>query len=268
MLNFAAICPHPPIIIPTIGKQNLIKVSETIEAMERLSEKFREKDPETVVIISPHAPIAANSFIINTANTVVGHFANFGDFDTELTFKNDLDLIKEIEKKFQVLSKLKNIPVQTRAMKELDHGTLVPAYYLAKGKPDFNLVSMSYSRLDLKTHFKLGKILQQTIQQQDRKIGIIASGDLSHRLTKDAPAGYSPQAEKFDKKLIKLLKKKDVDAILNLDPNLVQQAGQCGYRSIIILLGALSNLEYEAEILSYQGPFGVGYLVAWLKLKS
>jgi len=55
--------------------------------------------------------------------------------------------------------------------------------------------------------------------------------------------------------------------IANLDHELIEKAAQCGYRSILILLGVLNNVSYQTEILSYEAPFGVGYLVANLKLE-
>ncbi len=106
------------------------------------------------------------------------------------------------------------------------------------------------------------------MESHSKSVALIASGDLSHRLTPQAPAGFSPRGKEFDEKLISLLKKKDVDAILNMSPELLEEVGECAYRSIIILLGALSNKEWEVEILSYEGPFGVGYLVASFRLPN
>ena len=257
-LKFAAICPHPPIIIPTIGNPiDLKKVSNTIEGMEKLADIFAKSLSDTILIISPHFPVDLNYFILSHSPTLFGHFYNFGDFKTELIFKNDLELVGLIEKE----CKKAKIPLKKAEIKELDHGVLVPIYYLSKKYPNFKIVPLSLSFLSLEEHFKFGEALQASIKQCNKNIGIIASGDLSHRLTFDAPAGYSPHAQKFDKEIIELLKKRDVKGILNMDQDLVEEAGECGYRSIIILLGALSNTEWQPEILSYEAPFGVGYLV-------
>lgn len=261
--TFASICPHPPIMIPTIGGPADLKlVSRTIQGMEKLSEKFAKAKPEAVIVISPHGPVDLYYFTINQSPTLVGHFYNFGDFGTELIFENDLEFIKEIEKE----CKTAKIPLRVADISELDHGVLVPLYYLAQKYTNFKVVPLAYSYLDLETHFKFGKILQKSAIASKCRIGIIASGDLSHRLTPDAPAGYSPAGKEFDEELIEMLKKKDVKGILNMDPDLVEEAGECGYRSIIILLGALDGLNWQPEIISYEGPFGVGYLVANFKL--
>ncbi|MDI6592140.1 MAG: AmmeMemoRadiSam system protein B [Patescibacteria group bacterium] len=262
-LVFASICPHPPIIIPTIGRPTDLKiVSKTIAGMEKLAKRFAEARPLSVIVISPHGPVDFNYFTITNSPTLAGHFYNFGDFQTELIFKNDEKLIEEIGNE----CKKQKTPLRIANIKELDHGVLVPLYYLAKGYSSFKVVPLAYSYLNLETHFKFGQLLKSIVNSQRSKVGIVASGDLSHRLTPDAPAGYSPRGKEFDERLVELLKKKDVKGILNLDPDLVEEAGECGYRSIIILLGALNGLDWQPEILSYEGPFGVGYLVANFKL--
>lgn len=260
-LVFSSICPHPPIIIPTIGGEELEKIKNSVQALEKLNKEFVQTKPGTVVVISPHAPTLPQAFCISRSEDLSGNFGAFGDFSTELKFKNDTDLADEILK-----SSKKQIPIQAIENPELDHGILVPLYYVTKGYTNIKLVPLSFSILDLDVHFQFGKNLFEIINQSKKKIAVIASGDLSHRLTPSAPAGYSPKGKEFDKKLVDLLKKKDIKGILNLDPELIEEAGECGLRSIIILLGILDKIDYQVEILSYEGPFGVGYLVAQFKL--
>ena len=234
-----------------------------IEALKKISQIYSETHPETIILVSPHAPFLPDVFAFNSADNFFGHFTQFGDFSTELSFKNDKDLLKEI------LEELKKaqIPFGLIESKELDHGTLVPLYYLNLGL-NFKLISFSYSLLPRETHFYLGQTLLKVIQKSNKKIAFVASGDLSHRLTYDAPGGFSPRGKEFDEKIVKLLREKKVQEIINLDEDLVEEAGECGFRSLLILLGVLEGLNWEPEILSYEGPFGVGYLVANFKLKS
>jgi len=260
-LVFAAISPHPPIILPTIGSPpDLKKAKKTIEGMKKLSEIFAEAKPETVLVISPHGPVDFNQFSIVNSPTLAGHFYNFGDFRTELIFKNDEKLIELIEKE----TRKENIPLRSINLEELDHGVSVPLYYLSQKLPNIKVIPLAYSYLDLETHFKFGKILQSVVNCQKSKFGIVASGDLSHCLKEDGPYGFHPDGPKFDKALIESLKEKNIKEVFKLE-EIFPQASECGYRSIIILLGALDGLDWQPEILSYEGPFGVGYLVANLK---
>lgn len=262
MLSFAAFTPHPPILIPTIGKENLKRVEKTVEAMGKLEEKIFEAKPDTIIIISPHGALLPDAFSINLNPTYKSNLHEFGDFATELEFKTDTALAFRIKE----LMEDKNVPLVLTSEESLDHGVIVPLYFLTKRLEGVSILPMGYSMLDLKTHFNFGDFLKEIILNEDKKIAVIASGDLSHRLTKDAPAGYSPRGKEFDEKLAELITNKNTAGILGLDQSLAEEAGECGLRSLVILLGLLERINYTPEIFSYEGPFGVGYMVSNFKL--
>lgn len=261
-LVFGAICPHPPILIPSIGQENLKKIAKTKEAMERLAEDFYHSSPDTVIVISPHSQIMAENFIINHSPKLVGDFSDFGDLETKLEYDNDIGLAYQIRESLET-----KIPIILTESEKLDHGILIPLYYLTKEIKELSVIPISYSLLDWQTHFNFGQGIRKILNQSSKRVAVIASGDLSHRLSENAPAGFSPQGKKFDQKLSKLLSEKKINEILKLDDNLINEAGECGFRSILILLGVFDGLNYDIELISYQGPFGVGYLVANFKIK-
>lgn len=263
MLTNAFITPHPPIIVPGVGqKKDLEKVKNTIAALKALNTKIVQSEPETIVLVSPHAPLFPKHFSISSANIFSGNFRQFGEFESYFEFGNDSEVAETIHENAQAA----NLPVKLIPNADLDHGALVPLYYLAKNRPKTKLVLISFSYQDLDAHFKFGQIINAVIQSSPKHIAFVASGDLSHRLTPDAPAGFHQDGKKFDKILINFLQKEHAKEILKLDKQFVENAGECGLRSIAILLGTLSGIKYEPEILSYEGPFGVGYLVANFKL--
>lgn len=262
MLVFSAITPHPPILIPTIGKENLEQIKNTVEAMKNLEEKLIAAKPDLIIIISPHGPLAADAFTINVSSQYQSSFGDFGDFATKLNWKTDLKFIAKIKYSLATAE----IPLTVIKETKLDHGVTVPLFYLTQQLPKIKIIPLGYSLLDLPTHLMLGQRLKQEIDASKLRIAVIASGDLSHCLTQDAPAGYNEQGQKFDDKLIELLNQKDLNGIINLDPTLIEQAGECGLRSVMILLGILKDLDYQPEKLSYEGPFGVGYLVVNFKV--
>ena len=261
MLVFSAITPHPPILIPAIGQDSLSKIKKTQYAMQELSNDFFVAKPETAIIISPHGNLMQQAFTINTAPQITANFKNFGDLETKLKFKNDIGLAYQIKETLET-----KIPIQMISDENLDHGASVPLFYLTKNLPDAKIIPFGYSGLNLNSHFKLGQNLAEIIHNSKKRIAIIASGDLSHTLTQTAPAGYNPNGKKFDKQLIALIQKRQAKKILNLDEKLILSAKECGFKSILILLGILSEHNYKPQILSYEGPFGVGYLVANFEL--
>jgi MEMO1 family protein len=262
MLVFSAIVPHPPLLIPTIGKDNLDKLAKTIKAFDILEEDLEKANPDTIIIISPHGEVNFDAFTINTNETYTANFNNFGEFSTKLEFKSDLNFIMELKRKYE-----SSMPIQLISQDNLDHGASVPLYYLTRKNKNRRIVPINYSFLSYDKHVEFGRLIKDAIFSLDRKYAIIASGDLSHKLNKNAPAGFSPQAKEFDKKLIQLLKKKNVENILNIDSKLVEDSAECGLKSILILLGVMANIDYEFEVLSYESPFGVGYLVGEMNLE-
>lgn len=262
MLVFSAICPHPPILIPTIGKDNLDKIKNTVDAMKKIEKKLYASKPDVILIISPHGEIIPDAFSINLNPGYQANFEDFGDFKTKLEFKSSPMLslrIKERVKDF--------LPLVLSSSDHLDHGITVPLYYLTQHLKNIEIIPVYYSLLDNEKHFEFGQLLKKEIVKSDKRVAVIASGDLSHCLTKDAPATYSPKGAEFDRKFIELLQKKDYKKIIKLDHNLTEKAAECGLRSFLILLGIIEEYEHEVEIISYEGPFGVGYLVANFKFK-
>src|SRR6056297_239838 len=239
MLVFSAICPHPPILIPGIGKENLSKIEKTKQSMEMLKKGLDQANPDTIIIISPHGEINRHAFSINTNQEYRARFENFGDFKTELHFKSDLEFINTLKGLDEV-----NMPIHLVSENNLDHGSSVPLYYLNNQNEKARIVPITYSFLGYDKHLQFGRLIKEAASSLNKKYAIIASGDLSHRLTKQAPAGFSPKAKEFDKKLIQLLKKKNTEGILNLDKTMIEEAAECGLRSILILLGAIANMNY------------------------
>lgn len=263
MITFASIVPHPPIIIPEIGSDETKKVKKTISALFLLNDRLKKIKPDTIIVISPHGIIMPDRMTILKSSNFEGSFSDFG-CPLCFKFKGNLKMAKEIEKACQD----EGIPLKTIEKdpysKTIDHGILTPLYYLCQGLKNFKIQPIYYSFLDREAHLILGRILYKMLQKEfkNESIAIVASGDLSHRLTFGAPAGYTPLAKKFDQQFVKLLKEEAIEKIAKIDPFLVKEAGECGLRSFLILFGILENLDFDTKILSYEGPFGVGYLVA------
>lgn len=258
---FAAIVPHPPVLIPSIGKENLNRLKKTSQAYEKLALELKEIEPETIFIISPHGQIQLASFTMNFNPEYKGVFEEFGDFSTKITFEPNTRLIYRIRESLETTA-----PLQLISQPELDYGATVPLHLLTKDLPKIEIIPLYHSQLSLEEHYQFGTLLKEQLLKTNNRVAVIASGDLSHRLTKDSPGGYSIKGKKFDKKIVTLLSGNQVENILKIDESLIAEAGECGLRSIVILLGILNKIKYQPALLSYEAPFGVGYLVMQFKL--
>lgn len=142
----------------------------------------------------------------------------------------------------------------------LDHGAAVPLYFFLNAGVSSNLVLASFSGLEVDAHLRFGQAIEAAAEESGKRVVLVASGDFSHRLTPDSPAGFSPRGREFDQLLATSIRANDRKSILQIDSSLLWDAGECGYRSLVIALGALPTS--TMELLSYEGPFGVGYMVA------
>ncbi len=256
-LVFSAICPHPPLLIPNIGRDNLIKLKKTRLAVENLVQDFYAAKPETVIIISPHGQLLEHAFTINHSPVLQGNFTDFGDLETKVELKNDLGLAYKIKEAVET-----KLPLVLTTPPFLDHGAAIPLFYLTKPLKNLAAIPVGYSLLSPEEHFALGKFIRKVVDQSSKRVALIASADLSHRLSSAAPEGYHESGEKFDRLIMEYLKNKQLDKLLKLDEKLVTESGECGYRSMLILLGAVAEINFTPQFLSYEAPFGVGYLTA------
>ncbi|MDI6799252.1 MAG: AmmeMemoRadiSam system protein A [Actinomycetota bacterium] len=260
-----AIVPHPPLLLPEIGKGNLRHVRNTEKAMKELAKDVADAKPDTLLFVSPHSPIIHNAFAIKTDKVLKGSFADFGYPDISFKVNNDTSLATSI------IARAKGLGIGLYSLEDagyshlglLDHGVMVPLHFLA-GSEDLPIVSLSISDGDLDSHFDLGKVIADVCHDPDKRIAFIASGDLSHRLIPGAPASFDPRGKEFDLKVRDLVASGDIEGLLSLDDDLIEAAGECGLRSFAVLAGVFSGLLFKSHFLSYEGPFGVGYLVASL----
>lgn len=150
-----------------------------------------------------------------------------------------------------------NVPLSFLAGRTLDEDggvENIQPYLIGTDAPEF--------------YFEEGKgVYSREIKNSKAKFALIASGDLSHRLKADGPYGFHPDGPKFDQALVEALKKKDISSILKLD-ELYPQAGECGLSSFAFMIGILeaAGINWQVGVISYEGPFGVGYLVSRFKL--
>lgn len=259
----AGLMPHPPIAVPEIGKGHQREVSRTQRAMRDLAERIKQLAPDTIIMITPHGPVFRDAVAVLEREEFEGDLSDFGARSVSFMFKNDEELTREIYKE-ATKSGVKMIKMAS----DLDHGVMVPLYYLREAGLAAPLSLLTTAFLPIKRLYSLGQAIQRATQRLKRRAVLIASGDLSHRLTRDAPAGYDPAGETFDKTLVDYLNQRDFDAILTMNQRLIEDAGECGYKPIVTLLGALSGSKVDGGVLSYEGPFGVGYAVASFEVEE
>lgn len=271
MITYAALSPHPPIIIPAVGRDRIHDAEVTVQGMRAMARELVASQPDTVLFLTPHGNVFSDCITYLAESQLSGDLAGFDSPQVNFSHPNDLEMVAEIGRRCQARG-ISFIGIDPEIAKRhqlnssLDHGIMVPLYYLQEaGLGDKPIIAISVGYLEKLELYTLGKIIQETGAVLNRKVAIVASGDMSHRLKNEGPYDYHPDGPRFDRTIQDLLNQGDVEEIINIDDRLRDNAGECGYMSIIIMLGSLDGSEIAAQIFSYEGPFGVGYLVAGLQ---
>lgn len=247
------ICPHPPLLIPEVGGAGRARVAATIVAMERLADWVGE--PETIVVISPHSDAYGEAHAVKTSPRLRGDFGRFRCPEVTFGYDNDVPFAELLLALAGDYRKLRMIPDESDV---LDWGVLVPLSFMKAQRIVTLSVVGPYGE-----HRTLGGLVRRCAEELGRDTVFLASGDLSHALTHDAPAPYDPRGKMFDDEILSLLGVGDFAGLTRIEPVLLEGAAECGLRSFIALGGFLGDdAVHQPEVLSYEGPYGVGYLVA------
>ncbi len=253
------IVPHPPLIIPEVGKGEERRIQDTIDAYKSIAKEIAILKPDTIIISSPHSQLYRDYFHMSPGSSAIGNLNQFGAIDIKVKVEYDGSLISLISE--ECISK--DIPAGTEGERDssLDHGVMVPLYFINKYYSDFKMIRVSPSGLSPLQHYEFGKLIQSVIPK-DKSVVWIASGDLSHKLNKDGPYGLVKEGPIFDKELVEAISKGNFLKLLSFDPHFVRKAAECGLGSFTMMAGVIDGYDVKSELLSYEGPFGVGYVVA------
>jgi len=285
---FGVLMPHPPILIPEVGKGREKDALITDSACRKVAFHIASLRPDTIVVISPHAPLFSDYLFVYDSPVLSGSFSRFGASSVSFSHPEDEDFVRE----FKSLLGKKNIPGGTPdpavlskydASDSLDHGVLVPLHYIDQFYADYRLVGLSCSAFDIDRVLEIGQLLAIAAEKTGRSVCIVASGDMSHKVNIESPYGAVKEGELFDSAISEAIRNDDLSAILSIDPILRERAAECGYNSLVMLTGALSSegvlsslrtrgsqgtlgvpeaRDFSCVLHSIEAPFGIGYCVA------
>ncbi len=256
----AVAVPHPPLIFPEVGKGKEKQIQKTINSYREAMKFVDSFAPDTIILISPHMRWYADYFHVASQPKTTDNFAQFGAPEVKITACADESFIAALNTACQA----RNFPCGILGEQEqnIDHGSFIPLRFLNEIKKDYKVVRIAVSGLSVLYHYMLGQILNEISLKLNRRSVIIASGDWSHKLLAEGPYGFAEEGPEFDKKLQKIFKSADFLPLLKMKSEFCEAAGECGHRPFVIMSGALDSRAVKSKLLSYEGPFGVGYGVA------
>ena len=253
----AYMVPHPPMIVPAVGKGSEKQIEATVNAYRQVAEEIADLAPETIIVSSPHAVMYRDYFHISPGSHAKGSFGSFRAPEEKFRETYDTELVKAIER----LAEQQDFPAGTRGQRDpaLDHGTMVPLWFVRQVYQDFKLVRVGLSGLPLEDHYVLGQIIQRAVTECGRRVVYIASGDLSHKLQPYGPYGFAEEGPQYDARIMDVCGRGAFGELFDFDEDFCEKAAECGHRSFVIMAGTLDGVEVEAKRLSHEDVTGVGY---------
>ncbi|HEX3000349.1 MAG TPA: AmmeMemoRadiSam system protein A [Armatimonadota bacterium] len=256
----AFIVPHPPIILPEIGRGEEKKIQKTIDSYREVARRVKNLKPETIVLTSPHSVMYADYIHISPGEKATGDMRQLRAPQVTVTAFYDTAFVREISQ----LSEAAGIAAGTLGERNptLDHGTMLPLLFINEQFTDYKLVRTGLSGLTPADHYRFGMCIAEAANKTGKRVVIVASGDLSHKTRADGPYGYAEEGVQFDREITAAMASGDFLKFLAFSPEFAEKAAECGLRSCIIMAGAFDGIDVDAELLSYEGTFGVGYGIA------
>lgn len=240
-------------------KEN-ISIDDIVFAYQAASRFVAEAAPDTVVITTPHSVMYADWFHISRGEGASGSFSQFHASEVRVSASYDAELAETLCR----MAREQKFPAGTEGEKspELDHATMIPLYFLKDaygGKPLPPIVRIGLSGLPLYEHYRLGMMIRSAAEKLERRISFVASGDLSHRLKEDGPYGFWPEGPAYDRRIIDVMDRAAFGELFDFSNAFCDSAGECGHRSFTVMAGCFDGQAVTGRVLSYEGPFGVGY---------
>ncbi len=262
----AFMVPHPPLIVPEVGRGGEKEIEKTAAAYRRVAEEIAYLKPETIVISSPHAVMYRDYFHISPGREARGSLADFRAPDVSFTAEYDEELRDAVCR----LARERDLPAGTEGERNprLDHGVMVPLYFIRRELKSFRLLRVGLSGLPYEDHYALGQVIRKAAEETGRRVVFVASGDLSHKLKASGPYGFAPEGPKYDEKVMDVCGRAAFGELMDFSEDFCERAAECGHRSFVIMAGALDGMAVEAEALSHQDVTGVGYGVCVFRPKG
>ena len=253
----AFMVPHPPMIVPDVGRGSEKQIEKTVSSYEKVADEIAALRPETIIISSPHSIMYADYFHISPGSGASGSLSDFNAPNVKFNVEYDEELVNILVGKAKAL----HFPAGTLGEKrrELDHGTMVPLWFIQKKYKDFKLVRTGLSGHDLLKHYEYGMLIKDAVEDLGRKVVYVASGDLSHKLQDYGPYGFAEEGPIYDSRIMDVCSGARFGELFDFDENFCEKAAECGHKSFVIMAGALDGKSIEAVQYSHEDVTGVGY---------
>lgn len=265
--------PHPPIIMEEFHDPERKKAICTYEGMTLLAKTVAKIRPKTIIYVTPHGNSFSNGTCLLDGEVIAGDLSAFRRSDIAYQKKINRDLTGRIidafeEHDFVSVLMTEELAKTYHIKAKLDHGVIVPMSFIDKEYSDYDIVHITPGQTPLEENYFLGKLIKDCVDAYTKndpgKVMVVISGDMSHALSDSGPYAYHENGERFDHIMREAFNQSSPIELIKLKSEFIEDAAQCGLRSFLMGFGYMDGLTMTSKVVSYEGPFGVGYLCAYL----
>lgn len=252
MIIYTALTSYPP-YVP--GKRPVDLFNATELALRKIEEELYSLNPDTVIIIGKNDEAIYDTYLLGAHDQFITSFELYGDFEVTLKTKGDLYLAQMIKEGLSF-----HHPLSLSSEQKVSFGISYAIHQLLSRLKKTAILPLYISTQSLADHYEFGRKMREYCEESEKRIAIIAVGNMSHCLTQESPFKQHPVGKKFDERIIHALERQDTKSITTLDLTTLMKAKECVSPQLSMLLGSMEEQSYETNILSYEHPHGVGYL--------
>lgn len=268
-LVYACIAPHGGEIVPALAGKKLASFAPTRKGMNGLARALKETRPDTIVIASPHNLRIDRHIGVVTSEYSSGR-AIEGAREIRLKARCDVALSKELaaageSRGLPVVAVNYGVSEGPLSDVAMDWGTLIPLWFLLKGnRLKSRIVIVTPSReVPLAQNIEFGRVVAEVSNGEKKRVAFVASADQAHAHRKSGPYGFDKRASEYDRQVVEAICADRLgETITRMDPEFIDCAKPDSLWQMAMLVGALSVVPMEGELLSYQVPTYYGMLCA------
>jgi len=147
-----------------VGRGEEKKIKNTYEACDSVGTEIAELKPDTIIVITPHGTMFSDAIALSFEPSIEGSLKQFRAPQVSMNFEIDLDLTQKIidkadEHDIPTAEVTSNFIKKYGREYELDHGTMVPLYFIKDKYSDFKLVHITYGGLSPMQLYRFGKVI-------------------------------------------------------------------------------------------------------------
>jgi len=251
---------HAPIVLPEVGGFRSIACAATTRAMHDVARRLLASKPDILLVISPHSPRKPDAWGIYGGPDISGDMGMFGAPEVAHT----LPVPQEAVAALRAAAEAEGLETWTPPNRPLDHGAMVPLHFVVTQGWTGPTLLLSLPWPGTHTEATMGRAIARAAEERGERWSVLASGDMSHKLKPGAPSGFDPRAQEFDKALVDAITAGDLRAAANIPSSLRDIAAEDAVDTLTVAAAAVNWDSTGHECLSYEGPFGVGYMEAVL----